>query len=85
MRSRTSTPKSSMRILFDHGTPLPLRDYLPEHAVDTAADRGWSELSNGELLDCADGEGCQVLITTDQGMRYQQNVATCCVAPCEQV
>ena len=74
-----------MRILFDHGSPLPLRDYLPEHAVDPAADRGWSELSNGELLDRADGEGCQVLITTDQGMRYQQNVATWCVAPCEQV
>ena len=61
-----------MRILFDHGTPLPLRDSLPEHAVDTAADRGWSELSDGELLDRADGEGYQVLITTDQGMRYQQ-------------
>ncbi len=62
-----------MRILFDHGTPRPLRHYLSGHAVDTAVERGWSELSNGELLDHAEREGFQVLITTDQNMRYQQN------------
>ena len=63
-----------MRILFDHGTPWPLRGFLSEHAVDTAADKGWSELSNGELLDHAEREGYQLLITTDQSMRYQQNL-----------
>ena len=64
-----------MRILFDHGTPRPLRHYLSEHAVDTAVERGWSELSNGELLDHAEREGFHVLITTDQNMRYQQNLS----------
>ena len=64
-----------MRVLFDHGTPVPLRDYLSEHGVDTAVDRGWSELSNGELLEHADREGYQVLITTDQSIRHQQNLS----------
>ena len=40
-----------MRILFDQGTPRPLRNFLPEHTVDTPAPRGWAALSNGELLD----------------------------------
>ena len=30
-----------MRILFDHGTPRPLRDHFPEHRIDTAAEKGW--------------------------------------------
>ena len=33
-----------MKVLFDQGTPLPLRRHLPEHSVDTAAERGWSDL-----------------------------------------
>lgn len=64
-----------MKILFDQGTPRPLRDHLPEHAVDTAAEKGWSELGNGELLDRAEREGYELLITTDQNMGRQQNLA----------
>ena len=29
-----------MNILFDQGTPRPLRRYLDQHEVDTAAERG---------------------------------------------
>ena len=64
-----------MKILFDQGTPRPLRNFLPEHAVDTSAGRGWSEFSNGDLLDIAESEGYELLITTDQNMWYQQNLA----------
>ena len=64
-----------MRILFDHGTPRPLRDHFREHRVDTAAEKGWSQLGNGELLDHAERDEYDLLITTDQNMRYQQNVA----------
>ncbi len=64
-----------MRILFDQGTPVPLRQHLPSHAVDTAFERGWSTLSNGELLDMAEQEGYALLITTDQNLRYQQHLA----------
>lgn len=36
---------------------------------------GWAELSNGTLLKRAESE-FNVLITTDQGMRFQQNLAS---------
>ena len=63
-----------MRVLFDQGTPAPLRDHLAQHTVDTAFERGWSEMENGELLDTAEREGYQLLITTDRNLRYQQNL-----------
>ena len=64
-----------MKILFDQGTPVPLRRHLAGHAVDTAFERGWSDLHNGDLLNRAEAEGCQLLITTDQNLPYQQNLA----------
>jgi predicted nuclease of predicted toxin-antitoxin system len=64
-----------MKILFDQGTPVPLRRCLSDHLVDTAYERGWSELTNGDLLRIAEHEGYNLLITTDQNLRYQQNLA----------
>ncbi len=64
-----------MKILFDQGVPRPLRRYLTGHLVDTTAERGWSTLENGVLLDRAEEDGYQLLITTDQSLRYQQNFA----------
>ena len=64
-----------MRILFDHDVPRPLRRYLTGHEVDTAREKGWAELSNGDLLDEADQEGYAVVITADQKMRHQQNIS----------
>ncbi|NQU40316.1 MAG: hypothetical protein HQ523_10225 [Lentisphaerae bacterium] len=64
-----------MKILFDQGTPVPLRRHLHPHDVDTAAERNWSTLQNGDLLNAADDDGYHVLVTTDQNLRYQQNLA----------
>ena len=64
-----------MKILFDQGVPSPLRRDLAGHAVNTAAERGWSTLENGVLLDRAEEDGYQLLITTDQSLRHQQNFA----------
>ena len=64
-----------MKILFDQGTPVPLRRHLTGHTVDTAFELGWSDLRNGELLDVAEREGYEVLVTTDQQMRFQQNLS----------
>ena len=64
-----------MRLLFDHGAPVPLRNHLPHHAVETAYERGWHDLKNGELLARAEAEGFDALVTTDQNIRYQQNLA----------
>ena len=64
-----------MKILFDHCTPAPLRRYIVGHVVDTAGERGWNSLRNGNLLDRAEADGYDLLITTDQNMRYQQNLS----------
>ena len=65
-----------MKILLDQGTPAPLRHYLQEHSVDTAFEMDWSNLRNGDLLDRAEESGFELLITTDQQLRYQQNLAS---------
>ncbi len=64
-----------MRILFDQGTPVGIRDALPGHTIRTAKEEGWSTLSNGELLQAAQAAGFEVLLTTDTGLPQQQNLA----------
>ncbi len=63
-----------MRILFDQGTPLPLRSWLASHEVETTWQRGWSTLANGDLLLAAEKAGFNLFVTTDQQLRYQQNL-----------
>lgn len=63
-----------MRILFDQGTPVPLRHALAGHDVETAYERGWSTFDNGDLLRAAEAGSFDVFITTDQNLRYQQNL-----------
>ncbi len=63
-----------MKILFDQGTPVPLRQYLPHSEAVTAFELGWHTLTNGELLSAAEAEGFEVFVTTDQNLRYQQNL-----------
>ncbi len=64
-----------MRILFDNGTPGQLRRRLFGHEVDEARQHGWDRLANGDLLVMAEEAEYDVLITTDQNMRRQQNMA----------
>jgi len=54
---------------------VPLRRDLHGHTIDTAAEKGWDSLLNGDLLDKAEQEGYEVLITTDQSIRHQQNLS----------
>ena len=63
-----------MKILFDQGVPLPLREELAGLETTTAYREGWSNLGNGELLAAAEKAGIAVLLTTDQNLRYQQNL-----------
>lgn len=65
-----------MRVLFDQGTPLPLRKHLATHQVSTAFELNWSALTNGELIAQAEKSGFEVLVTTDQNLKYQQNLTT---------
>ena len=62
-----------MRILFDQGTPAPLRYALVGHSVATSYEQQWDKLGNGDLLSAAEA-AFDALITTDQNLRYQQNL-----------
>jgi len=64
-----------MKVLFDQGTPVPLRNHLEGHEIDTAFELGWSSLRNGELLEAGEQGAYQVLISTDQSIRDQQNLS----------
>ncbi|HMO48779.1 MAG TPA: hypothetical protein PKB14_22485 [Rubrivivax sp.] len=63
-----------MKVFFDQGTPVPLRRFLVGHEVETAHERGWSQLENGELIAATEQAGFGVFVTTDQNLRYQQNL-----------
>src|SRR5260221_12965379 len=63
-----------MRILFDQGTPVGIRQVLAEHEVKTAYEQGWSTLSNGELLRAAEEAGFDLFLTVDTNLAYQQNL-----------
>jgi hypothetical protein len=62
-----------MRILFDQGTPAPLRHALVGHRVTTAYEMGWAKLENGDLLELAEAR-FDIFITTDQSLSYQRNL-----------
>ena len=64
-----------MRILFDQGTPVLLRNALAGHVVVTAFELGWHNLANGELLQAAEADGFEILVTTDQRLKHQQNLS----------
>ncbi len=64
-----------MRILFDHGTPFPIRAFLAGHVVQRTQDLGWDRLTNGELLEAAETAGFDALLTTAKNIRYRQNLA----------
>jgi hypothetical protein len=63
-----------MLILFDHGTPAPLRSFLKDHTVKKTKDLGWDTLSNGELLRSAEEAAFEIFLTTDKNIRYQQRL-----------
>jgi len=63
-----------MRVLFDQGTPVPLRRFLNPHTVTTVYEEGWSRTRNGELLRLADQHMFEVFLTTDQHLKSQQNL-----------
>lgn len=64
-----------MKIVFDQGVPVPLRDHLAEHQVDTTFELGWSQLRNGDLPNAAEDRQYEILVTMDQKLKYQQNLS----------
>lgn len=64
-----------MKVLFDANTPAPLSRFLTGHDVVRADELGWQGLENGDLLDAAERAGFDLLLTCDQNIRHQQNLA----------
>jgi len=62
-----------MKVLLDASVPRPLRKFLPDHTVQTAQEMGWGQLKNGALLKETESQ-FDVMITTDQNLKYQRNV-----------
>ena len=62
-----------MRILLDECVPWPMHKLLSGHACSTVQDLGWGGIKNGDLLQRAEGE-FDLFITSDQNLRYQQNL-----------
>ncbi|MEH1866461.1 MAG: DUF5615 family PIN-like protein [Nostoc sp.] len=69
-----------MRILLDECVPRPLRRELTDYEVRTVVEMGWSGKKNGELLQLMIQESFTILLTTDQNLRYQQNLQQAGVA-----
>jgi hypothetical protein len=65
-----------LRILFDENVPIGVRRFLALHEVRTVVELNWPpQLENGELLKAAEDAAYDVLITSDQNIQYQQNLA----------
>jgi hypothetical protein len=68
-----------VRVLLDESLPRPLAKLLVGHDVRTVRQAGWVGLENGELLSRA-ASAFDVVITADQNIEYQQNLATLPIA-----
>lgn len=60
-------------MLLDHNIDRKLKQDLSDFEVSHLRDRGWSALSNGELVGAAQIE-FDVLVTTDKNMRFQTSL-----------
>jgi hypothetical protein len=64
-----------VKILLDECLPRDLQKHLVGYDCQTVPKAGFAGKANGELLVLAERSGWQVLLTMDQGMPYQQNLA----------
>jgi len=64
-----------MKVLLDENLDHRLRNHLGSHEVFTASFMGWEGLKNGTLLQKAEENGFEVLLTGDQTLCYEQNLS----------
>ena len=69
-----------MRLLLDENLPKRLKQDLKEHEIFTAADKGWTGISNGKLLELLIENQFDALLTFDKNLQYQQNFAKYSIA-----
>ena len=64
-----------MRVLLDEQLPRQLSPFLAGHTVRTVQQESWAGLKNGALLKAAEAADFTVLVTGDQNLQFQQNLA----------
>ena len=62
-----------MRLLLDENLSKRLKQDLNEHEIYTAADKGWTGISNGKLLTLLMENKFDALLTFGKKLQYQQN------------
>ena len=62
-----------MRLLLDENLPKRLKQDLTEHEIYTASEKGWTGVSNGQLLELLIEGKFDALLTFDKNLQYQQN------------
>jgi hypothetical protein len=60
-------------VLLDECVPWPLAKLLAGHECSSPQKQGWGGIKNGDLLKLAEVE-FDLFITSDQNLRYQQNL-----------
>jgi predicted nuclease of predicted toxin-antitoxin system len=63
-----------VKVLLDENLDHALRNLLGQHEVVTVAYMRWAGLKNGELLQTAEDNGIDVLVTGDATLSYEQNL-----------
>jgi hypothetical protein len=64
-----------VKVLLDENLDHALRNLLGPHQVVTVTYMGWAGLQNGALLQAAEHMQMDVLLTGDQTLHYEQNLA----------
>ena len=59
---------------MDHNLDRRLKNYFSDHDVSTTQNEGWADVVNGKLLDLAEQNGFEVLLTADSNIKAQQNL-----------
>ncbi len=62
-----------MRLLLDENLSKRLKQDLKEFEIYTAADKGWTGISNGQLLGLLIENKFDALLTFGKNLQYQQN------------
>ena len=63
-----------MKVLLDECVPWPMHKLLTGHDCISTQWRGWGGIKNGDLIRLAEEE-FDLFITSDQNLRYQQNLS----------
>lgn len=62
-----------MKILLDECVPKMIKKRLPQFDISTVQEMNWSGIKNGKLIQLAE-VSFDVFISSDQNLKYQQNL-----------